>query len=375
MTLLGKSLIFAGPVMTFCLATSAMEQPPAAARSAFDETVAVARESIALTGLEPKQAAKRLQGILHKEYGYRLTCDDRYFVGLDGITCLAGTRALARFLYRAVLPALDTMEAGALSVRLMGSGEVEVDAGADEIVILMPATSLRSKWISVVLAVLLSDAYRKKVSVARAFAQVVDGFQANFTNPVEFDDGMTIAEKWRFIINFTDAVRADPRLLDRRSEKIRIGGWFRDLHEENLKLVENLNANASPDRLRDFLGHNQDSERAVREEVRVRELMGELTATRDHLRSRTGLNTECSGASDLLLRECLLAIRKLTSGLASRPGVRPLVRDVLIVGAGEMARPVDTFTDPGTGGLALAVRQDFDFPHLWAFLAAKGWTQ
>lgn len=342
--------------------------------SEFSQTMAIGRESVMLAGLDAGRASLRLQQSLAEDYGLLVQCGSGWLHSLSDISCLIATRTLARALYSSLINPFPSEDRGLLKIEFEDAAEVSVLREPEGNQISMPYNLQASEMASVIQAETLGVDYRQKAWVRAQFQAQLDNLQANLTVPLIFSSELSLSEKWVFVNNLSGLAAKDPRVLDRLGQEIEVGYHTQGLHEQSLRLVENVDVRMPADQLHRFLLESSESDQALQAQRDMQIVNDRIEQSISKIAQSTGAQVQCSPADQLSSLECLNTLQRLQSAFSRQQVVVLPAKEILVVSAQESQRMIDSFTAPETAQTVLVVREDFFFGTLANFFFEKGWT-
>jgi hypothetical protein len=336
------------------------------------ETMAIAKEAALLANSSLGEAVQKLSVMLKDDYHFQIGCQSGFFSGPSLPECLLGIRRFARVLYAAMLPKLYATASELLKIEITDDAGPDMKSTEEGLTVTLPYRFSTQEMFMYMMPMLQGAEFRKKVFIKARFDQILQNLSANIGERIEFDPALSLTEKWASLNNIVALAKADLSFFNGPADVFYVTRTgFRKIHEKNLRLQVDLDAEADYRQLARFLSRPGTKNAELAKETReIREKISKLAT---EIQKRTGAQIECSNAGDLTFIQCLSSLQKFDQILSRNPSTRIGASMILIVGEDEIDEPFDTFEMPNTLETIFAIRAEPNTQSFITYSINKGW--
>jgi hypothetical protein len=333
-----------------------------------DKMVGLIHETRVVADRSIENSREIMPFMLAHDYGYNVDCSGSLFSGPSAGQCLQGLRTLARLIYSGELPRLRASAQETLAITLAGSSSSEVEAGDDQIHLTVPVSASSKDMAVAVHDVLIDHGFQTLDKDFSLFRKAADNLQVNAGVTIDFQSGLTRAERWNALNSMVAVIQKKPEVFS-EVEAVRLSRMDLPLVEEDGKLVLQFDANDSAKQILDYLSFaaNQNSQ----ELQRVSRMREQNDGVASAIEKQSGLRIACDPEGRISASGCFTALNKLGIFLSEQPKLNIAVSKILIVDGGEQTAPIQpVVTDSDS---ALMIRSDVQLEQLYDYSLKRGW--
>jgi len=313
----------------------------------------------------------RLPHWLEQQFNYRPQCDDSFVRGVSLLKCLSGMRALSTALINGQLPTPPeplTVVVGPQWHKMQPEQRVAK--------VSIPYTAEEREIVGFLNREIHRPAYAERLRLLTQIEDLRVNLEGQAGKEIEISDQLTNLQAAAGLYGLELYLRKSGAKLDGPSEVITISDAFRLPYEDELKIKEDIRANASLADMQTYLSQanrqGYGDGRWPKSFFEEREaLNGEMKAFAD---SQNLNRVMCSPSSALSQHNCRLTLKRL--GKALTLGVKTAKLDTLIImGSDEIPQAADYFLEPKERKNILLVRSGFGLAPLMRQFNDWGWLE